>query len=312
MNPLVSVLVPVYNGGRFLEATLASIRAQTYPHLEIIVKDDGSTDDSVEIVERHACEDPRVRVVAGAPSGGAVPNHVALAHLATGEYAKFCHQDDLLDRRHVEALLAPMLADAGIVVCASVRALVDEHGRPAPSQASYAPLVTPSQAIPGDVLVRHILQTGLNQIGEPTVGLFRNGAVDPDAMFTFGERALTALLDLGLWFNLSLRGAMYYDTRPLSTYRSHSGSLMKQSATILYCPLEWLGMIDEAVRRGLLRRGQQLNQIGRVQLAYMDRIAQLLTQLGMVDPGELSAVYAQHTDSVERITGSRRPAGARR
>ncbi len=61
--PSVGVVVPAYNAAGTLDATLRSIRAQTYPRLHVVVVDDGSTDETAALAHAHAAEDPRIRVV---------------------------------------------------------------------------------------------------------------------------------------------------------------------------------------------------------------------------------------------------------
>lgn len=62
-NPLVSIIIPIYNREQTLERCLCSIIRQTYPHLEIIAVDDGSTDHSRVILERYEKKDPRLHVI---------------------------------------------------------------------------------------------------------------------------------------------------------------------------------------------------------------------------------------------------------
>ena len=62
-SPAVSVVVPVYNAGRWLARCLDSIAAQTYPRWECILVDDGSADDSGSICDGYAAKDPRFRVI---------------------------------------------------------------------------------------------------------------------------------------------------------------------------------------------------------------------------------------------------------
>ena len=68
-NPVVSVIMPVYNVERFLDQALASVEAQTLHDIEILCVNDGSTDGSLEILERHASRDARIRVITK-PNGG--------------------------------------------------------------------------------------------------------------------------------------------------------------------------------------------------------------------------------------------------
>lgn len=88
---LVTVVVPTFNGGRYLDATLGSLGAQTYPHLEVIVVDDGSLDDSAVIARRSGF----VSAVLTQPNlGVAVARNRGLAR-ARGRWVGFVDQDDL-------------------------------------------------------------------------------------------------------------------------------------------------------------------------------------------------------------------------
>ena len=62
-NPLVSVLIANYNYARYIGEALESVLCQTYPHLEAIVCDDGSTDNSCEVIEAYVQKDPRLKLI---------------------------------------------------------------------------------------------------------------------------------------------------------------------------------------------------------------------------------------------------------
>lgn len=93
MKPLVSIVVPAWNAGRWLEETLNSALGQTWPAIEIIVVDDGSTDDTLDIARRF--ESPRVRVVTQVNAGASAARNHGL-RLAQGDYIQFLDADDLL------------------------------------------------------------------------------------------------------------------------------------------------------------------------------------------------------------------------
>src|SRR5438045_2856629 len=82
---LVTVIVPAYNAGVTIGATLDSIRAQTHTNLEVLVIDDGSTDATAKIVQRHASVDPRIRLIRQSNEGVAAPRNRGIAE-ARGEY----------------------------------------------------------------------------------------------------------------------------------------------------------------------------------------------------------------------------------
>lgn len=90
MSPRVSVLIPCYNAGRYVGAALDSVLAQTYQDFEIVVVDDGSTDDTAAVV----CGYERVRYIYNAHSGIPVTRNLAVAK-ARGELIAFLDADDL-------------------------------------------------------------------------------------------------------------------------------------------------------------------------------------------------------------------------
>ena len=104
-NPLVSVVVCVFNGEEFLKETLGSALAQTHERLELVVVDDGSSDGSVALVEGHA--DPRISLLRQEHGGAACALAAGLGR-ARGEYIAFLDQDDLWERdklaTHVERM----------------------------------------------------------------------------------------------------------------------------------------------------------------------------------------------------------------
>lgn len=128
--PLVSVVVPLFNGAPTIERTLDSIVQQTWPNLEIVVVDDGSTDEGPERVRAYArrCGRP-LRLVHQANAGvAAARNHGAAA--AMGDHLAFIDADDLWSPEKLElqmARLAQMGPDAGLVY--TWAALIDEHDR---------------------------------------------------------------------------------------------------------------------------------------------------------------------------------------
>lgn len=95
MPILVSLVIPIYNRAPYLPSTIASILSQTYPHFELILWDDGSTDTSLQIAQHHATLDPRIRVVA-APHQGYTPSLSSAFALTRGTYLGWVDSDDLL------------------------------------------------------------------------------------------------------------------------------------------------------------------------------------------------------------------------
>jgi|GEM_PF-538286 len=103
-NPLVSVIIPVYNVQDFLRECLNSVVHQSYSNLEILLIDDGSTDASGEICDEYARSDARVRVIHKSNGGQASARNTAL-ELARGEFLTFVDSDDVADVDLVRTLL---------------------------------------------------------------------------------------------------------------------------------------------------------------------------------------------------------------
>lgn len=96
MQPLVSIIVPVYNVERYVDECLASIRAQTYANLEILLVEDCSTDGSLKALEPHL-KDPRVRLIRHHRNGGLSAARNTGIEAASGDYVMFVDSDDVVD-----------------------------------------------------------------------------------------------------------------------------------------------------------------------------------------------------------------------
>src|SRR5439155_25020344 len=100
-SPLVSVIIPCYNAGRWVGDAIRSALNQTYTNVEIIVIDDGSTDDSLEVIR--AFKD-KVRWKTGVNHGPCAARNLGLG-LAQGEWVQFLDADDLLHPQKIQLAL---------------------------------------------------------------------------------------------------------------------------------------------------------------------------------------------------------------
>lgn len=134
---LISVIVPVFNTANYLPRCLDSICGQSYPQLEIIVVDDGSTDASASICSRYAARDPRIRLLRQENSGVSAARNAGLA-LASGAYLAFVDSDDFIAPDYFERLLDSLLkSQADLCFCYAYDFDPDTQAMSAPAALRY-------------------------------------------------------------------------------------------------------------------------------------------------------------------------------
>ena len=130
--PLVSIIIPCYNAGPWIAEALDSALAQTHRPLEIIVIDDGSTDDSLAVITRYAAQHPDlIRYESGPNRGGNAARNRGLA-LARGEFVKFLDADDALvnDCIALQVTQSQSLPQSSTVIVYGDALWIDEQGHP--------------------------------------------------------------------------------------------------------------------------------------------------------------------------------------
>lgn len=127
---LVSIIVPVYNVENYLEKCIQSICSQTYKNLEIILSDDGSTDQSGKICDKYACMDSRIKVIHKKNGGLSDARNAGIA-IATGRYYMFVDSDDFIAPDTAENLYSAAITHhCEIAVCNMVRIFEDGTTEP--------------------------------------------------------------------------------------------------------------------------------------------------------------------------------------
>jgi glycosyltransferase involved in cell wall biosynthesis len=250
--PLVSILVPAYNGERFLGVALESALAQTHREIEVIVGDDGSTDATLALARSFAARDGRVRVLEAERNLGAPANQVRLHHAAAGAFVKPLLQDDVLAPDAVQRLLAPLLQDDAIVLATSKRGLIDEHGAALPDVPWTRALVSQDAVLDGTSLGDAMLTGTANLVGEVTTALYRAGVVAPDGLWHLGGEEYRANGDIALWLKLLAGGKAFYTPAELSWFRQHAQQASQDAEVILGGQLEWARLALEARTYGFL------------------------------------------------------------
>jgi glycosyltransferase involved in cell wall biosynthesis len=224
--PSVSVCIPVYNGERFLAETMRSVLDQTYRDFEVVVLDNGSTDDSGTIARSFG--DSRIRIERNRSTLPQAENWNRIIELARAPLVKVVCADDLLHPRCLEIQVAPMEADPGIAVVAARRHMIDEQSR----------VIVPRRGLNGLVgvhtgveVARRVVRSGANPIGESNNVLFRR-----DDFFTVGgwKTDRPYIMDLDLWLRLLQLGDFLGLPETLAAFRIGRGSVSSNNEEKIY------------------------------------------------------------------------------
>lgn len=244
--PLVSVAIPAYNHSRFIEACLASVCAQTYPELELVLIDDGSTD-GTHAIARSFLEPRRSRfrrlVVERSDNRGVSRNSNACIEACNGEWVHLLGSDDVLKpekiariQQSIEQWRCPDLA----LVHADVD-YIDEQGNSVTRQKNK-PLAP--EGIERDAFTWLFLQKHF--IFNPTIALNRRLFLEAG-----GFDGSLPLEDLDCWLRLSTRHAFARVPEVLASYRKHPGNASRRRLKMLAAQFDTYAKFLE-VHPGLL------------------------------------------------------------
>jgi len=213
-NDLVSILLPVYNGQRFLRAAIESALGQTYQNFELIACDDCSSDNSFSILQEYASRDRRMKIFKNSTQLGLFGNYNQCWEKAQGALIKPFAQDDILYDDFIAVAARALASDPEVKLVLCARNLIDENDAVI---ETVSPL-PPDQIYPGHDLITWSLIFLTNRLGEPVTGMFRAG----DLTYGYDTRYFH-YGDLELWFRLLAQGNLYFAGKVLCAFRRHEG-----------------------------------------------------------------------------------------
>jgi len=236
MNPLVSICIPTYNGAAYIEAAVMSAIHQTYRPLEIIVSDDHSTDNTLEIIERLRIQaDVEIKIQDHSRDTMA-DNWNNCIKLAGGTFIKFLLQDDLLEPECIQELIQPFqkYKNLGLSFCS--RKIINEMG-PEKTEwiARFGNLHTHWKALAhhqkGSDLLKDpgLLSQPRNKVGEPTAVLIKKSVFEQVGYF---NPRLKQALDYECWYRIFTRYDVAFINKKLVSFRLHVAQTTESNAKI--------------------------------------------------------------------------------
>lgn len=233
-NPLISVVLPAYNAEAYLDAAIASLLTQTYRNIEVIAIDDGSSDDTLAILNRWADRDSRIRVVSR-PNRGISPTRNEGISVATGVFIAQMDSDDISHPIRFERQLTHLNVHPEVNVVGSwvknINSLDMEIG------LHQLPITHE------EIDETHV--KGHCSIVQSTV------LVRAEALREVGgyDETLAQAEDLDLWLRMAEHGRIENIPEPLVSYRLHSESISERSRQ------EQRGLALKVTKAAWARRG---------------------------------------------------------
>jgi glycosyltransferase involved in cell wall biosynthesis len=194
MGKLVSVIIPTYNYARFVHRAIDSVLAQTYPDLECVVVDDGSTDETPQVLARYGS---RIRVIRKEKQGPGIARNTGI-RAARGEYVAFLDSDDYWRANKLSRQVPVIEAEPSLGAVGCANELVDGNG------VHVANVVFPSPSTPVDLAA----QLRAVAVRKLWVGSSCSGALIPKRVLEevgLFDETLAAAEDWDLWLKIAAR-----------------------------------------------------------------------------------------------------------
>jgi len=243
-RPLVTIVVPVYNGARYLRESLASIVGQTYTPLEIIVLDDASTDETPSIIASFA---DHVRSVRHPRNLGQFPNINAGLALARGELVSVYHADDVYEPTITERSVAFLESHPEVGAVFSLDVFIDAQGR------EYGRLALPPEMRGRAVLpfpdVVNALLLRKNRFLRTPGAMVRRRVYESVGGFldTFGIAG-----DFEMWLRIARHHPLGLLEEHLFRYRHFHGNLSHHHQYLRTSPDAFFAVMDKYLAEGAL------------------------------------------------------------
>jgi glycosyltransferase involved in cell wall biosynthesis len=214
--PRVSVCIPAWCGGDFLEAAIRSVLAQTWTDFELLVIDDCSPDDTAKRVARYAA-DPRVKYIRNEQNLGPQGNWNRCLAEARGTYIKVLPHDDLISPECLERQVKALDTHPQVALAFASRHIIGKGNK------SIFVKRTPWRdgLVSARETLRKCVRSGTNVLGEPGAVLFRRSFAEKVGPF---DASIPYVLDLDYWARHLAHGDAWCDTTPLASFRISDAS----------------------------------------------------------------------------------------
>lgn len=223
--PLVSVVVPVFNGMPHLTDLVASILGQTHTDLDIVFSEGGGSDRSLDYLR--SLDDSRIRIIEQPPGTPAAENWTRATQAGTGEYIKLVCQDDLLAPDAIARQVLDLRQHPSAVMAIGQRDIVDARGRTLYARRGCTGLADGCQ--PGAQVIATAFRGGTNVLGEPLAVLFTREALLAAMPW---DDSNPLVLDLSTYAKVAAHGDVVVRRESLGAFRVSTSSWSTRLAKV--------------------------------------------------------------------------------
>jgi glycosyltransferase involved in cell wall biosynthesis len=214
--PRISVVIPTYNMAHFIGESIQSVLDQTFPDFELVVVDDGSMDNTSEVIRKF--QDPRITYILQENSGPAAARNAGI-RASSGEYIAFLDSDDILLETTFEKQIPVLDTHLEVGFVFGQRYYIDENSKLLGLYKPRHKLL--SYVRSGIEEVKELLIRG--NVVPPSMSLVRRSCLEEAGLFDPSFRHGSE--DFELWMRLSKKYAVAYIAEPLGKYRIHSSNI---------------------------------------------------------------------------------------
>ena len=269
-QPQITVALPVYNGEQYIALAIKSVLAQTFSDFELLILDNCSTDNTLDIIKTF--NDPRIRLIVNTKNLGMIGNWNLAISLAAGTYIKILSHDDLLApgclAEQINGFLKYQNQNIGIVTCK--KRIINESGvvvMPGFGLFGFTRVINGRRAI------KKSMRAGRNIIGEPSIVLLDAKLLR--ASGNFEQPQFTP--DIKMWFKMLKGSNLLFLNKNLASYRISSTSMSTSVASNQ--DSQFVQLINEVIRTDSIRVGKFTQRVGLLRSHLNARIRKVISRI---------------------------------
>ncbi|BCZ48621.1 hypothetical protein psyc5s11_46880 [Clostridium gelidum] len=236
--PLVSICIPVYNGEKYIKYTIDSVLNQTYRNIEIIISDNCSIDDTVNIVKSY--KDKRIKLYKNDTNQGPLDNTNKCIELSNGKYIKFVYADDTIHGNCIKEMVSIMERNLDVNLCGVNFCHVNEKNE----KISGYILNMSCGKYESKFIFKQLIING-NIIGCPSGVMIRKEALNITGLF--GDSNLKYMADYDMWIKLCKFGNYYFINKEYMYFRVQSESITNQNIVTIKRVSDFYYLLDKYI-----------------------------------------------------------------